>query len=419
MVNKKELGSFYTPPKTVSFMRRYVCDLKGGVSSLLEPSAGDGRFLDEFLHCADRMLGVELNPAESSQLRNRFSSENCTIVGGDFLDYAAKEESRFGLIVGNPPYINIKNMSDGFLEKARELACSFDLSKSVVQNAWVAFVLAAMELLDKGGVIFFVLPFEFLQVQYAEKLRALLEEKFNTIHILTFREKMFPEIEQETCLVYLTNQAEALPYISYKQFDRLDAREPESESRIERNKPLKKWSNAVLSDDQIALLKNSSLDAICINEMGVSSPGIVTAGNSYFVLSKAEVDELRCKNFVLPIVTKGSFVRGRISIDDSLIRELAEKGEKVYMLDLKDVPSEKLSKELKNYLDEVGSIERNGKKLKEGYKCSRRNPWYGIPVIDSGEVCFFKRYDELPHVCLNESLIHTTDIAYGLRLKSE
>ena len=33
-----------------------------------------------------------------------------------------------------------------------------------------------------------------------EKLRGFLEKKFNTIHILSFEERMFPEIEQEACL---------------------------------------------------------------------------------------------------------------------------------------------------------------------------------------------------------------------------
>lgn len=68
-----------------------------------------------------------------------------------------------------------------------------------------------------------MLPTEFLQVLYAERLRTFLEEKFNTIHIITFLERMFPDIEQEACLVYLTNEVQALPYISYKQYKELDS----------------------------------------------------------------------------------------------------------------------------------------------------------------------------------------------------
>lgn len=60
---------------------------------------------------------------------------------------------------------------------------------------------------------FFVLPFEFLQVQYAEKLRIFLEKKFNTIEITTFEDRVFTDIEQDVCQVYFSNEEFAKPFI--------------------------------------------------------------------------------------------------------------------------------------------------------------------------------------------------------------
>lgn len=57
---------------------------------------------------------------------------------------------------------------------------------------------------------------EFLQVQYAEKLRGYLEQKFNTIHIISFEQSIFPEIEQDVCLVYLTNKQRCPAHILYE-----------------------------------------------------------------------------------------------------------------------------------------------------------------------------------------------------------
>lgn len=45
-----------------------------------------------------------------------------------------------------------------------------------------------------------------------------------------------------------------------------------------------------------------------------------------------------------------------------------------------------------------------------------RKPWYGVPIVKNGEVFFFKRYDKIPRVCVNEADIYTTDIAYNMRL---
>ena len=196
-------------------------------------------------------------------------------------------------------------MDKKFLEAARSLCQSLNLPESLIQNAWVAFVIAATQLLSKPVRYFFVLPTEFLQVQYAEKLRGFLEKKFNTIHILSFEERMFPEIEQEACLVYLTNENQGLPYISYRQYAKLDSKTPILESRIERNKPLKKWSNAVLSDEEIDLLNRITNQYTTIAKLSDSAPRIVTGANNKFILTKEEVDQYECAQYVKPIISKG------------------------------------------------------------------------------------------------------------------
>ena len=94
---------------------------------------------------------------------------------------------------------------------------------------------------------FFVLPFEFLQVQYAEKLREFLETKFNTIEITTFEDGVFSDIEQDVCLVYLSNEKNGKPYIKYTTLISAEDTTKTFESIIMRNKPLKKWSNCIIS----------------------------------------------------------------------------------------------------------------------------------------------------------------------------
>lgn len=94
-------------------------------------------------------------------------------------------------IIGNPPYINLKNMDQLTIEKGRQLFESVGIKPSVMQNLWGAFLVGAVQLLKPDGTIFFVLPTEFLQVQFAEKLRLYLEKKFNNIKIVTFEANIF------------------------------------------------------------------------------------------------------------------------------------------------------------------------------------------------------------------------------------
>lgn len=417
-MDEKLSGSYYTPQKTVHFIYNYLQQQHKPIRSILEPSAGDGRFIRFFSKSTfvDSIVGVELYREKVQAINEQISSPKVTMVASDFLEYATTCKTQFDLVVGNPPYINIKNMDKDFLEAARSLCQSLDLPASLIQNAWVAFVIAATQLLSKTGTVFFVLPTEFLQVQYAEKLRGFLEEKFNTIHILSFEERMFPEIEQEACLVYLANESQGLPYISYRQYAKLDSKAPILESRIERNKPLKKWSNAVLSDEEIDLLSGIANQYATIARLADSAPGIVTGANNKFILTKEEVNQYECTQFVKPIISKGVMAKNKFEVNPDLISELASKGKKVYLLDLASTKPEELPGALKNYLSIVATTERNGVEIQKSYKCSKRKPWYAVPIVKSGRVIFFKRYDLCPRISTNPAEIYTTDIAYNLRL---
>lgn len=420
-MDEKLSGSYYTPQKTVHFIYDYLQQHHKSIKSILEPSAGDGRFIDLFSKSklVNSIVGVELYQDKVQAINEQISSPKVTMVASDFLKYVTVCKSKFDLIVGNPPYINIKNMDKEFLESARSLCQSLNLPESLIQNAWVAFVIAATQLLSKIGTVFFVLPTEFLQVQYAEKLRGFLEKKFNTIHILSFEERMFPEIEQEACLVYLTNENQGLPYISYRQYAKLDSKVPILESRIERNKPLKKWSNAILSDEEIDLLNRFVKQYTTIAELSDSAPGIVTGANNKFILTKEEVDQYECTQYVKPIISKGVMAKNKFEVNHALISELASAGKKVYLLDLAGTKPDELPISLKNYLSIVATTKRNGVEIQKSYKCSKRKPWYGVPIVKSGRVIFFKRYDLCPRISTNPAEIFTTDIAYNLQLYEE
>lgn len=417
----KLLGSYYTPFRTVRFMREYLQREHKIYGRVLEPSVGDGRFIDEFEKEKNlqSFVAVELIEEKVRHLRNKRYSERIKIVADDFLEFSEKTNEKYQLIIGNPPYINIKNMGDDSKERARELFEKCELPSSLMQNMWVAFVLAAVSCLEKDGTIFFVLPMEFLQVQYAEKIRLFLEEHFDTIHILSFKERMFPEIEQESCLVYLTNEFKNQPYINFKMYDKLDSDIPYYCSKIERNKPLKKWTNAILSDADIDLLNLIDSKYKKISEVCDASPGIVTGANNEFILTKEQVDRLECHEFILPIIPKSNLLNGQFILSWDTVQEIGEKGNRVYLLNLSRVDEKLLSQSLKEYLEVIGEKENASKiKLKNRYKCRNRKPWYGVPIVRNGDLFFFKRYDRIPRICVNEADIYTTDIAYNMRLNS-
>ncbi len=418
-IEDKLSGSYYTPFRTVQFMKEYLVREHKIYRSVLEPSAGDGRFVDEFEkeENIESFTVVELIEEKIRKLKNKGYPEYVKIVADDFLSFSEKTNEKYQLIIGNPPYINIKNMDDGSKEKAKGICEKYRLPGSLMQNMWVAFVLASVSCLERDGTIFFVLPMEFLQVQYAEKIRLFLEEHFDTIHILAFKERMFPEIEQESCLVYLTNGFEKQPYINFKMYAGLDSDVPYYCSKIERNKPLKKWTNAILSDADIDLLNLIDSKYKKVSEVCDASPGIVTGANNEFILTKEQVEQLECQEFILPTIPKSNILNGQFIVTQDIVQKIGEKGKRIYLLNLLNVDENLFSEPLRKYLITIGEKENASEiKLKNRYKCRNRKPWYGVPIVRNGDLFFFKRYDRVPRICVNEADLYTTDIAYNMRL---
>lgn len=420
MRDNKKTGSYYTPPDVIRFMVEYLSVNGQNFSKVLEPSAGDGRFIFELESIADSITVIEKFDEKVKLIRNLYPLENVKVLQDDFLDYATSSNEKYTLIIGNPPYINMKNMSTKDIDKARSLCIQQGVKKGIMQNLWVAFVLGASKMLYPDGSLFFVLPTEFLQVQYAETLRENLEKDFNVIHIISFCDAVFPDIEQDVCLVYLTNRKEEEAQILYRIYKNATTGKLIKETRIKKNKPLKKWSNAILGDEEISLLKAASEMYTKIDKIGTIAPGIVTGGNKYFILTQSQVQQYRCDDFVLPIIQKSSYIEeNTIEITIDMFSRICENGKPAFVLNLSNVSEKNIPLELMKYLNEVGDKEENDVKLKERFKCANRSPWYGVPIVNKGDIVFFKRYGKLPRIYTNRNLLHTTDAGYHIRLNKE
>lgn len=411
-MSDKDTGSFYTPISLINYMVSYI-RTRSNPKSILEPSAGDGRFARPLQSFHAPITLVE-SEAEKVDLLRQTCGDACRIYGGDFIAFALQEKVSYDLIIGNPPYIAKKNVVKEQTEASRELVKSFGLEKGIFQNLWVSFVLASIKVLSQNGSIFFVLPFEFLQVQYAEKLRGFLEKRFNTIEIITFKERVFDEIEQDICLVYMTNEAEAKPYIQYTTLPNAENTEPLFQSKIMRNKPLMKWSNCIINDVETERLGELAAKFPKVSSFGEISPGIVTGANSFFILSRADIDRLRVpESNVLPVITKSSAIPRLLYFKGSDFDGICGGKNRTHMLSLSGLDAGLFPAELKRY---IAGGEAEG--IHKRYKCAKRKRWYDVPVVKKGDACFFKRYDSIPRVIMNCANVHTTDIIYNIRFDS-
>lgn len=412
-MNKKDIGEYYTPNDLVKNM---VDSIKNKLnnSEILEPSAGDGRFIKCLTNFkVKRIDSIELFKEKCDFIKKKYNQNNVEVINKDFLEYSITTNKKYDIIIGNPPYIKKQKISSEQLTNSNKLLEILDCKNIKVENMWVSFILGALNLLKKDGVIFFVLPFEFLQVNYSEELRLFLEKKFNKIEITVFNKKVFPDIEQDVCLLYMTNDLKFdKEYIKYKIVeDEKNINKIIYESKIMKNKPLRKWTNSIISDKETEMLKKIINKFPKINEFGNISPGIVTGNNNYFIKNEEFIK--LTKSACLPIISKSILIGNKLLFEKKDFNKLIKEEKSVFLLKLVN-SSSLVSDALMKYI-KIGE----SKKYHKNYKCSTHKPWYNVPIIEKGDLLFFKRYHILPRLVINHANVYTTDISYNIRLKEK
>ena len=304
MPDKKKNGSYYTPQLLSDFLIKHIftsCDLPN-TFNVLEPSCGDGRFVKSLLNNGNLPPSSEITLVEKDAIELKKSLDFISSNGKiklkihshecDFLDFQLNDTQKYSLIIGNPPYINKKLLSEKQIGLCQDIHNKAGLSSKFIKNIWTSFLLSSIKSLDHDGVLCMVLPSELLQVIYSKELRSFILSKFERIEIFAFNELIFESTEQDVIVLIgsknVTNSGKK--GISFYQVNRLeDLKEPlyvEKNSNVHRTN-LDKWTNYILDDRELNFindLKNrlKTIQHYCDK----SNVGIVTAANSYFIVNK-------------------------------------------------------------------------------------------------------------------------------------
>ncbi len=194
-LNTKHKGDFYTPKVLADWMVFYLSKYFTKPIEVLEPSCGNGIFIDSLNKSKIPVLsfdGVELDKAAIASIQPAQNILNIRIYNDDFLYW--ETQSKYNLIIGNPPYIVRKRLRVDQASRCKEIHKEHSLLNHEVANIWTSFLLKAEAYLKDDGVLAFVLPTEILQVKYAKEIRTHLAIKFSRLEVITFKHLAFDNI---------------------------------------------------------------------------------------------------------------------------------------------------------------------------------------------------------------------------------
>lgn len=416
---QKLRGAYYTPLRLANAMVSLFAP--ENIQTVLEPSCGDGVFLDS-LHSAGLMeqipmiQAIEIESEEANEVAERYKEmKNVDVLCKDFFDFYQRnyKNSKFDLILGNPPYIRYQYLTEDQRKIQSDILTTHGMKANKLINAWVAFVVACVQMLSDNGKIAFVLPAEILQVAYAEDLRLYLSNHLKKITLITFEELVFPNIEQEVVVFIGKKGGEEkgiriIEMNNLDDFDKLDL----NQNGFQKLQHVKeKWTKYFVTAKEIELINQIKKDNRFARfaDYGLINVGITTGNNGYFSITDEICQKYDLEKVTLPLIGRSSHLHG-VYFTNQDWEQNCQNGKRARLICFPETPYNDYPEEHKEYI-------KLGEKAGEnkGYKCSIRDRWYIVPSVWVPDAFFLRRTNLYPKFVLNQCNAVSTDTTHRIK----
>ncbi len=376
--DRNRLGQFATPPPLAEQILAYAKKQLSPDEKVrfLDPAIGTGSFYSALLKTFPNKrivaaTGFEIDPHYAAPAASLWGPTKLDLKETDFtrLNFPEPEE-RFNLLICNPPYVRHHHVTNG--EKGRIQAKAMEacgLRIGGLAGLYCYFMGLSHAWLENNGLAGWLIPSEFMDVNYGRAVKKYLLDTVELFHIHRFdpNELQFDEALVSSCIVWFRKTPPNKDYKVRFTFGGTLLK-PKLERYVSRSalRNEHKWTRFPVQNIRTVSSQLKLSDFFDIKR------GLATGSNSYFILNPEQIsaNDLPQECFH-PILPSPRYLDTQEIEADAQGNPLLEK--RLFLLNC-HLSEDKISKiypSLARYLAE-------GKKqgVADRYLCKHRKPWY-------------------------------------------
>ena len=379
---RNKLGQFATPPALARDIIVYSSNLLSPQARItfLDPAIGTGAFYSAFREIIGenriaRAAGYEVDSHYGLPARKLWRGTALKIVLDDFTkaEPPTKKEERFNLIVCNPPYVRHHHLCTAdkvYLRDAAKRYCGIEINGLV--GFYCYFLCLSHRWMTDCGLGVWLIPSEFMDVNYGAGLKRYLLEKVTLLRIHRFdaREVQFEDAMVSSAILCFRKEVPPVNHeINFTLGGTLLEPKISVSVKSEGLKAEEKWSRLFRKESR------ASENGVTLSDYFTIKRGIATGGNGFFIIPRDKIEEFKLPwECFCPVLPSPRFLDEDEVKSDANGNPLVNK--ELFLLRCR-LPEEKLRLAypcLHRYLMS-GRAE-----VAKRYLCRHRRPWYGQEV---------------------------------------